>query len=248
MKFCALSFQSLYIRDGRIANIDINAFAGLPNLTTLHINHCEWKNPPQLNPLKWNLRYLSLNNNNITGFPQDYWHVFMSLERFTVRRNSLACIPLFNALASHLHGLDVSFNRITDLNGRWRENDTVYESLAFLGLTGNNITSVDAEIMKVLPNMALLDLSKNSITHFEDPTQYLVGRSWQYTVDLGENPLDCGSHLAWVVSTREVVGNATCSTPVCVSGIALHEMSKYTRRPTYNTHSCPCFVLMILLS
>ena len=92
--------------------------------------------------------------------------------------------------------------------------------------------------MKALPGITMLDLRENSITHFEDPTQYLVGRSWQYTVDLGENPLDCESNLAWVVSAWHVLGDAICSTPVCVNGSAIRTMSKYRVRSWDNGMHC----------
>ena len=109
----------------------------------------------------------------------------------------------------------------------WREKDTIYQSLIVLRLKENNIASVDAGIMKALPKIKLLNLEVNSITHFEDPTFYLFGRSWKYTIALSYNPLDCRSHLAWVISARQVVGEATCSTPFCLNGSALHAMSMY---------------------
>ena len=132
-----------------------------------------------------------------------------------------------NELASHLRILDLSFNKITELTGGWREKDTIYQSLIVLRLKENSVTSVDAGIMKALPKIKLLNLEVNSITHFEDPTNYLFGRSWKYTIALSYNPLDRRSHLAWVVSARQVVSDATCNTPFCLNGSALRAMSMY---------------------
>ena len=63
-------------------------------------------------------------------------------------------------------------NQITNVVGRWRENDTVYVRLTVLGLEGNNIISIDAGLMKALQSIKLSYLAKNSITHFEDPNRY----------------------------------------------------------------------------
>ena len=202
------------------------------------IINCELKSPPPLKPLKRNLKYLSLNYNNLSRFPWDYFYGFLALGHFSAKKNLLTLVPSMNEVAPHLRILELDFNIITEATGKWRENGTLYESLIKLTLRGNNIVSVDAGLMKALPGITMLDLRENSITHFEDPTQYLVGRSWEYTVDLGENPLDCESHLAWVVSAWHVLGDATCSTPVCVNGSAIHTMSKYRVRSWDNGVYC----------
>ena len=228
-------FQTLWIQDGKIDEIDTNAFAGLPYVTNLLIVNCELKKPPQLNLLKGNLTYLSLDYNSINGFSQNYFRGFLALQFFGADRNCLTSIPSINELASHLQTLTVTFNRISAVTGEWCENDTIYESLNSLQLEGNYIISVEARIIKILPNMKFLDLSVNFITHFEDPSQYLVERSWKFTIALAMNPLDCRSHLAWVVSVPQVVGDATCKTPVCLNGSALHAMSMFPLKLTFNT-------------
>ena len=220
-------FQTLRVQDGEINKIDSHAFSGLPNLTTLLINNCDLKKPPQLNPLKRNLISLSLNYNSICDFPLEYFHGFLSLEIFGVGWNSLSSIPSVNELASHLSYLMLMSNQITDVVGRWRENDTVYARLTVLQLEGNNITSIDAGIVKALPSIKVLYLAKNSIKHFEDPTRYVDGISWNCQIDLSKNPLDCGSHLSWVASLQQVAFDGTCNTPGCVNGTALHAMSEY---------------------
>ena len=212
---------------GEIKIMDGNAFSGLPNLTTLLINSCELKKPPTLHLVKRTLISFSLNYNRVSDFPLDYFHSFLSLEIFSVSWNSLTSIPAINYLATHLKNLGLASNRISDVDGKWRGNDTLYERLLVLWLNGNNITSVDAGMIKALPSIRFLDLSENSITHFEDPIRYLNGISSQCTISLGKNPLDCGSHLAWVVSRQQVDIDATCNTPLCVTGMALHAMSEY---------------------
>ena len=232
-------FQSVSIMDGRIKTIESNAFSGLPNLIVVLINNCRLKTPPKLHAVKRNLEFLSLNYNHIRDFPMDYFQGFLSLEHFKISWNSLTSIPSINELALHVETLAFSSNLIADVEGTWRENDTVYDRLAVLWLDDNNIKSIDAGMIKVLPNIRHLDLTKNSITHFEDPIRYLNGISSQCTISLGKNPLDCGSHLAWVVSWQQVVVDATCNTPRCVNGIALHTMSEYMLNPSPNS-GCLC--------
>ena len=164
----------------------------------------------------------------------DYFRGFGDLEHFGASNNFLIAIPSLNEMASHLRLLDLNFNTITEVTGEWRENDTVYSSLVKFGLRRNNIASIDTGFVKALPRIMYLDLKQNAITHFEDPTLYLIGRSWKYTIALSQNPLDCGSNLAWVVSVRQVVKDATCETPACVNGTSLHTMSKYTWSLTCN--------------
>ena len=228
-------FQRLVISYGRITKIDSNAFSGLPNLTVLFMNYCELKTPPKLYSLKRNLKFLFLDGNCINDFSLDYFHDFLSLENLDVGWNSLTSIPAINELAPHLKKSSFSSNLITDVEGRWRENDTVYDSLTRLWLDGNNIKSIDAGIMKALPSIRYLGLAKNFITHFEDPIRYLNGISSQCTVYLGKNPLDCGSHLVWVFSVQMVLVYATCNTPRCVTGMALHTMSEYMLNPSPDT-------------
>ena len=237
-------FLTLRIWNGKIKRIDINAFSGLPNITPLLINNCELKKLPKLNTLKRNLKSFSLSYksfslsyNNISDFSLDYFHGFMFI--FGASRNSLTSIPAINELASHPGTLELMSNRIADVEGRWRGNDTVYESLTFLGLGDNQMTSIDAVMIKALPSIRLLDLTENLITHFEDPTEYLLQISSKYTIALSENPLACSSHLVWVVSVRPVVVGATCNTPACVTGIALEAMSEYILHWTANARRCP---------
>ena len=140
--------------------------------------------------------------------------------------NLLIAIPPINALASNLHRLELASNRITDVAGVWRENNTVYEQLAYLGLRHNNITSIDAEVMGALPQIAILDLRDNSIIHFEDLTVYSWRSIENVIIHLGENPLDCGPDLSWVASARQVGRHAICATPTCKAGFALSIMSE----------------------
>ena len=150
-------FQTLRILNGNIIRIDINAFSGLSYLTTLLINNCDLTKPPKLNPSKRNLKSFSLSYNNISDFSLDYFHDFMSLNIFGAGRNSQTSIPMINELTSHLGTLELMSNRIADVEGRWRENGTVYESLGYLGLGDYQITSIDAAMMKALPSIRFLD-------------------------------------------------------------------------------------------
>ena len=194
----------------------MNALDGLAYIRKLIINNCELKKPPQLNLLRGNLRYSFVDHNSIPGFSMDYFRGFRDLEHFVASNNFLTAIPSVNELASHLRFLDLNFNTITEVSGEWRENDTVYDLLLKFGLRGNNIASVDTGFVKTLPIIMYLDLKQNTITHFEHPTLHLTGRLWKYTFALSQNPLDCGSHLAWVVFVGQVVKDATRETPVCV--------------------------------
>ena len=153
----------------------------------------------------------------------------MSLNIFGAGRNSQTSIPMINELTSHLGTLELMSNRIADVEGRWRENGTVYESLGYLGLVDNQIMSIDAAMMKALPSIRFLDLTGNLIARFKDPTEYLLQMSSKYTITLSENPLECSLHLVWVVSVRPVVVGATCNTPACVTGMELRAMSEYNQ-------------------
>ena len=178
--------------------------------------------------MKYTLLFLHLDGLNISWFPLEYFHGFTTLKLLSARENALSIIPPINTLASDLRTLVLNSNRITHVTGVWRENNTVYRQLSYFDLQQNNIISIDAEIMKVLPRIVTFDLRDNSIMHFENPTVYLSRLPRNFNIYLGQNPLDCGPGLGWIASARQVGRRATCAKPACKAGFALREMREYT--------------------
>ena len=180
---------------------------------------------PNLQPVKATLCRLTIRSSQFATIPSDYFHGFSKLRSLTLDRGALKSIPPINALAKIIDTLDLNRNEITNLHGDWLE--SIYEKLRMLFIANNKIFLVSSQIWKAIPNISSIVIYHNEITHIEDPV--LEGPRKSIHMDLSGSPLDCKSHLTWVVSTSWLsVGYASCNTPFCRKGMPLLSMSKYT--------------------
>ena len=180
---------------------------------------------PNLQPVKATLCRLTIRNSKFATIPSDYFHGFSKLRSLTLDRGALKSVPPINALAKTIDTLDLSRNEITNLDGDWLE--SIYEKLRGLFIGENKIFVVSSQIWKAIPNISGIVMYHNDITLIEDPV--LEGPRKSIYMNLGGNPLDCTSHLTWVVSTSWLsVHFASCNTPSCRKGMPLLSMSKYT--------------------
>ena len=180
---------------------------------------------PNLQPVKATLSRLTIRSSIFATIPSDYFHGFSKLRSLTLDRGALKSVPPINTLAKTIDTLVLNRNEITNLHGDWLE--SVYGKLKRLFIGENKIFVVSSQIWKAIPNISSIVIYQNEITHIEDPV--LEGPRKSIYMNLGGNPLDCTSHLTWVVSTNWLsVHYASCNTPSCRRGMPLLSMSKYT--------------------
>ena len=95
-----------------------------------------------------NLKYLYLDNNNITKFPASVTRL-RKLKELTLSGNNLSTIPSRIGYLKKLEVLDLSYNNLSELPSRIKR----LRKLKKLILTGNNFTSDDiAKLQQKLPN------------------------------------------------------------------------------------------------
>lgn len=112
------------------------------------------------------LKILDLSNNSIVDVPADFGILNSSLETLLLAQNSI--IQFGTSLCrgfSQLRHLDLSHNRIRDLNDKIRE----LASLESLNLSFNQLATVNQELCFDLKNLRELNLSNNcleNLPHF----------------------------------------------------------------------------------
>ena len=179
---------------------------------------------PNLQPVKATLRRLTIRSSQFTTIPSNYFNGLSKLRYLSLDRGALKNVPHISALTKTIDTLGLNRNKITNLHGDWLEN--IYGKLRKLFIINNRIFVVSSQIWKAIPNISSIIIYHNDITHIEDPV-FEVPRKSIY-MNLGGNPLDCTSHLTWIVSTSWLsVPYACCNTPSCWKGMPLLSMSKY---------------------
>ena len=180
---------------------------------------------PNLQPVKATLCRLTIRSGQFATIPLNYFNGFSKLRYLSLDRGALKNVPPINALAKTINTLDLNRNKITNLHGDWLEN--MYGKLRKLFITNDRIFVVSSQIWKGIPNISSIIIYHNDITHIEDPVFEFPRKS--IYMNLGGNPLDCTSHLTWIVSASCLsVLYACCNTPSCRKGMPLLSMSQFT--------------------
>ncbi|XP_043943789.1 lumican [Protopterus annectens] len=170
------TLTELRLNNNKLSKISANAFEGLENLTTLHLQENELKDVPGANVFKGLKSLVQLDishnklkklpsglpptllefyadHNSITNVPDEYFQRFISLQYLRLSYNQIsdAGIPgnVFNI--SSLLELDLSFNQLKNI-------PTVSENLENLYLQSNQISKISmSSFCKVVSPM---DFSK----------------------------------------------------------------------------------------
>ncbi|KPJ18286.1 Chaoptin [Papilio machaon] len=177
------SFNDLYY-------VEASAFANLTSLRVLELSSTLFSGEVPAGPAFQNLKWLTLDNNNIHFFSSNDMKYYSSLEYLNLDFNKLLEFPsqMFETITSYrlkelrlsynyisrvnpvfltslsdLHSLDLSYNRVHNVSERTFSKLT---SLIYLSLVGNDIEIIANNAFSDLPKLEILDLQENNLVEF----------------------------------------------------------------------------------
>ena len=200
----------LYIDNNQIDNIEDNSFKELINLDTLRIKNNKLKSISNKTFANLtNLKYLNIYNNQIDTLEDDSFIDLNSLHELKLQKNSISKIQfgLFNLNLSNSCYVYLSYNKLVEIE-LW---PLFLKNLEYVDLRYNKINKftnkfgwffANSSNLKVKNRNAVVDLSHNNITSFDDRSiqQYGVCNSKDYKTFinnifniflLDNNPINC---------------------------------------------------------
>ncbi|GBN11467.1 hypothetical protein AVEN_275426-1 [Araneus ventricosus] len=176
------------------------------------------------------LRELDLSFNVITELGDDW---------FSLGSDTLSDLILSNNRIQRLG--DWAFANLVNLRLLWVEGNrfgSIKRSmlpspaiwLENLQLDNNAFTSVPDDIFLKMPALTDISLANNGFTHIPESTYESVW-SQLMTFDISGNPIECDSHIDWIIEAESDVSvSGTCSGPLGRSGMDLEELIKKKTR------------------
>ena len=187
------SIQFLYLSGNSITSVSANTFASLPILTDLDLggNNITSIADNAFNGLPW-LRWLNLEDNNFATIANSPFDSLWRLKWLDLSGNALTSLTAdqFKNLGG-LQVLKLGKNKLTTISGTSFNRSAASErlnSLLFLGLDGNLITTVDANAFQNLPSLNELNLAGNDFTSL--PATVFDGLTKLDTLELGWGELN----------------------------------------------------------
>ena len=155
-----------------------------------------------LGPVKRNIQFLYLSENNISFIPSPYFKGFNSLQQLDLHRNSLQIFPDVTSLSFTLVLLDLDYNRIISIPRKFFM--TKFLRLEKLLLQSNKIPSFDYDSIAPWPKLSDIDLGMNDITSLPDIQDEYNNCSTILRIKclmiLYMNPINCSNMLSGTVS------------------------------------------------
>ena len=195
-------FQDLEVHHTFITYIDNMAFAGNWTLESIMIVYAGLTDMPPLGPVKRNIQFLYLFENNISFISSLYFKGFDFLQQLDLHRNSLQIFPDVTSLSFTLVLLDLDYNRIKSIPHKFFM--TKFLRLEKLYLQSNKIPSFDYDSIAPWLKLNYIDLGMNDITTLPDIQDEYNNCSTilriKCLVILYMNPINCSNMLSGTVS------------------------------------------------
>ena len=212
--------QGLGFADMGLERIEIGAFCGISEISTLNLEYNKLTSLPQLCTFKCCLMYLNIGNNKISRLNKHYFKGFKTLRSIDLSNNYLLELP-------DLHWIQHSVSRLTAVNNTLESLDALqtsgtYKKLNDVLVSENKIRTFNVSLLRHMPELDLLTLDGNKLTHIDYFRSFEIRQ-----VTLSDNPWLCDEELSWM--GEEDMGferGLTCATPACLHGMVIADMSK----------------------
>ena len=226
--------QSLYCVGMKLHTIEEGAFRGLDSLKSLTLGENNLVSPPALEYIN-NIEQLYLYKNLITTIPKDYFRACHEMVIFDITFNRLIYLPEMSHISHSLGELNLSYNRLRDLDVLTRSN---WLNLRKISVNHNDISEIQDDLIIKMSSLLNLDIAHNKLQSLPDFRRFVS--SWkELVINVEGNPWYCDQTLDWVrhgiadasfmkfgkLLIDDVTG-MTCKGPPNMNGSVLWDMSK----------------------
>jgi len=201
-----------------VTEVSPSSFSSFKYLTTLNISNNEISNLERssFSELK-SIRVMDLSNNKIKFFPTNIFEENHELTKLYLKGNLFHQIPVATFEETpYLFHLDLSNNQISEL---WSETDIevmvnskTFSNLAFLGLSGNRLESIDKRHFQPLVSLRTISLENN---RFSCNDEFINLISWLYTekfiVRVNENNEEIGQVAQYPKADPRSIASELCN-------------------------------------
>ena len=226
--------QSLNCVGMKLQTIEEGAFRGLNSLKNLILGQNNLVSPPALEYIN-NIEQLYLFQNLITTIPKDYFRACHEMVIFDIAFNNLLSLPEMSHMSHSLRDLNLSYNRLRDLDVLTRSN---WLNLRILSVSHNDISEIQDDLITKMSSLQSFFIAHNKLQSLPDFRRFVS--SWNdLVIDVEGNPWYCDQTLDWV---RHGIGRANvmkfgkllivdvtgmiCRGPPIMNGSVLWDMSK----------------------
>ena len=205
--------EVISIRNSGLQAVNKTAFVGLMSLKALRLTVGRLEIPPPLMDIRTTLVELILTNNYITHLDSTY---FMGCERLSIldlNRNLLATVPNLDHVSLSIKSLGLASNR---LQGNLMAFNKDFPNLHLVYLGGNFFTGYCTRQFEYTPDLGLLNLENNRISHFD--LKFIM--NIDLLLVLTSNPLQCVDTTSCVTCFSRTEGHIiNCGLSEIIIGI-----------------------------
>ena len=204
-----------------LERIEVGAFCGISNISTLNLDFNKLTSLPQLCSLKCCLVKLLIGNNKIVQLSRHFFKCFKKLQIVNLNNNNLPVLPDLHWIQHSVSNLKAGSNELHSLDALWTLEK--YIRLRTINVYNNDFRDFNVSLLRHMPKLDYFLLSGNQLTHIDDLRGFDIR-----ILNLRNNPWLCDEELSWMgEEDMELERGLTCATPTCLQGMVIADMSKW---------------------
>ena len=171
--------------------------------------------------LKCCLVNLYISSNNISRLGKNVFKGFKKLKTLNIKNNNLLVLPDLHWIQHSVYTVDIYRNKIESLGAL--ATSGIYKRLEILNAGYNAIRTFNVSLLRHMPMLRQFGLHGNKLNNIDDFRSLCEGY-----INLWNNPWHCDVQLSWMgEENMDFEQGLICTTPTCLHGMPITEMSKY---------------------